>query len=101
MTNPFEPLSAAEIQEAVAIFRQTLNDEHAVFCSSGLEEPAKTQVKAGVPGDRVVRFLGTDSVSDGGFEALVNLTKKQVDRFDRFQVFGHPGMKRNVAELEI
>ena len=25
--------------------------------------------------DRVVRFLGTDSESDGGFEALINLTK--------------------------
>ena len=83
MTNPFEPLSAAEIQEAVAIFRQTHNDERAVFCSSGLEEPAKADVKAGAPGDRVVRFLGTDSGLDGGFETLVNLTKKQVDRLDR------------------
>ena len=45
MSNPFEPLSAAEIQEAVAIFRQAHGDERAVFCSSGLEEPAKSEVK--------------------------------------------------------
>ena len=56
MSNPFEPLSAAEIHEAVAIFRQAHNDERAVFCSSGLEEPAKAEVRAGKPTDRVVRF---------------------------------------------
>ena len=83
MSNPFEPLSAAEIQEAVAIFRQAHGDEGAVFCSSGLEEPAKCEVKAGRAVDRVVRFLGTDSKSDGGFEVLVNLTQKQVDRLQR------------------
>ena len=83
MSNPFEPLSAAEIQEAVALFRQAHNDAHAVFCSSGLEEPAKAEVKAGKAADRVVRFLGTDSEADGGFEVLINLTKKQVDRLDR------------------
>ena len=83
MTHPLEPLSATEIQDAVAIFRQAHADEHAVFCSSGLEEPTKSLVKAGAPTDRVVRLLGTDSVSDGGFEALVNLTKQQIDRLDR------------------
>ena len=83
MSNPFQPLSASEIQEAVAIFRKAHNDEKAVFCSSGLEEPAKSDVKAGKAVDRVVRFLGTDSGSDGGFEALVNLSKQQVDRLDR------------------
>ena len=71
MTHPLEPLSSMEIEDAVAIFRQAHADEHAVFCSSGLEEPTKSQVKAGAPTDRVVRLLGTDSVSDGGFEALV------------------------------
>ena len=83
MTHPLEPLSAMEIEDAVAIFRQAHADEHAVFCSSGLEEPTKSLVKAGAPTDRVVRLLGTDSVSDGGFEALVNLTKQQIDRLDR------------------
>ena len=67
-----------EIKDAVAIFRQAHADEHAVFCSSGLEEPTKSLVKTGAPTDRVVRLLGTDSVSDGGFEALVNLTKQQM-----------------------
>ena len=56
MPNPFEPLSAAEIQEAVAIFRQAHGDERAVFCSSGLEEPAKSEVKAGKAADRVCDF---------------------------------------------
>ena len=57
MSNPFEPLSAAEIQEAVALFRQAHDDAHVVFCSSGLEEPAKAEVKAGKAADRVVHVL--------------------------------------------
>ena len=72
-----------EIEDAVAIFRQAHADEHAVFCSSGLEEPTKSLVKTGAPTDRVVRLLSTDGVSDGGFEALINLTKRQIDRLDR------------------
>ena len=44
MTHPLEPLSAMEIEDAVAIFRQGHADEHAVFCSSGLEEPTKSLV---------------------------------------------------------
>ena len=56
MSNPFEPLSAAEIQEAVAIFRQPHGDEGALFCSSGLEEPAKCEVKA-MEGSRPCRAI--------------------------------------------
>ena len=83
MTNPFAPLTAAEIAEAVSIFRGENSDERAVFCSSGLSEPAKTDVRSGLPVDRIVKFLGTDSASDGGFEALVNLNEKKVTQMLR------------------
>ena len=37
--NPFEPLSADEIEKAVTLFRKIHSDEHACFSSSGLVEP--------------------------------------------------------------
>ena len=83
MSNPFEPLSAAEIEQAVNIFGIAHPDERTVFCSSGLQEPTKADVKTGVASARVVRFLGTDSTPDGGFEALVNLTTGRLDDLHR------------------
>ena len=83
MTHPFAPLTAAEIAEAVSIFRGENSDERAVFCSSGLSEPAKTDVRSALPVDRIVKFLGTDSASDGGFEALVKLNEKKVTQMLR------------------
>lgn len=77
--NPLSPLSPSEIEQAVSLFRENHGDENAVFCSSGLLEPAKEQVKAGETCDRVVRLLGTDGQPDGGFQATVNLTQKAVD----------------------
>ncbi len=83
MSNPFAPLSAAELESAINIFRAAHNDEHAAFCSSGVHEPAKEDVKAGIETARIVKFLGTDSTPDGGFEALVNLTENKVDAVTR------------------
>ncbi len=72
--NPFTPLSAAEIEQAVEILRAGHPDEHLYFASSGLAEPAKADVKAGTVTPRIVRFLGTDSTPDGGFVADVDVT---------------------------
>ena len=83
MSNLFAPLTTAEIEEAVHIFRDQHGDERAVFCSSGLSEPAKADVKSGGAIDRVVKFLGTDSAADGGFEAYINVSQKKVDRILR------------------
>ena len=83
MINPLAPLTATEIEKAVEIFRREHGDERAVFCSSGLDEPAKADVKAGRAVPRIVKFLGTDSVPDGGFEAYVNLAEDKVERLIR------------------
>jgi primary-amine oxidase len=83
VTNPLAPLTATEIEKAVEIFRREHGDERAVFCSSGLDEPAKADVKAGRAVPRIVKFLGTDSVPDGGFEAYVNLAEDKVERLIR------------------
>jgi primary-amine oxidase len=76
--NPFEPLSVAEIEKAVALFRGALTDQHAYFSSCGLVEPEKIQVKSGADVPRIVRLLGVDSQPDGGFCADVNVTSGQV-----------------------
>ena len=83
MANPFAPLTALEIEKAVAIFRREHEGDTAVFCSSGLDEPAKADVKAGKSVPRVVKFLGTDSAPDGGFEVYVNLDEDKIERLIR------------------
>jgi len=79
MNNPFAPLTALEITSAVSIFRQAHADEQAVFCSSGLSEPNKDAVNSNTPTARIVKFLGTDSTPDGGFEAYVNLDEGKLE----------------------
>ena len=81
--NPFEPLSAAEIEKAVALFRDAHADEPAYFSSCGLVEPEKAKVKAGTAVPRIVRLLGVDSQSDGGFCADVNVTSDDVIEITR------------------
>lgn len=74
--HPLDPLSANEIEQAVARFRATHKDERAAFSSVGLVEPAKAVVRAWQPGEpatRIVRLLGVDQAQDGGFEADVDL----------------------------
>ena len=51
--------------------------------ASGLLEPPKAKVKRGEACDRIVRFLGTDSEPDGGFQADINVTKGEVENIRR------------------
>lgn len=81
--NPFEPLSSAEIEKAVATFRNARPEEPAYFSSSGLVEPAKERVKAGESGARVVRLMGVDDQADGGFMADVDVTAGAVVEVQR------------------
>jgi len=73
MSHPLDPLSAAEITQAVDGFRQQQGNNQAFFSSIGLVEPNKALVKAGGHIPRVARLLGVDRTPDGGFAADVNL----------------------------
>lgn len=84
MTNPFEPLSVTEIENAVSLFRSAHTDD-AYFSSCGLLEPEKTSVKAGIEIPRIVRLLGVDSQADGGFFADVDVTSGDVARITRLE----------------
>lgn len=75
--NPFEPLSATEIKIAISLFRETHKDQ-SYFSSCGLLEPEKADVKAGIDIPRIVRLLGADTQSDGGFYADVDVTSGRV-----------------------
>ena len=83
MDNPFAPLTAAKIDKALAIFRREQKGDNAVFRSSGLDKPAKADVKARKSVPRIVKFLGTDSAPDGGFEVYVNLDDDKIERLIR------------------
>jgi primary-amine oxidase len=73
MPHPLDPLSAAEISQAVAIFRTQHSGSKAFFSSIGLVEPPKATVKTGASAPRIARLLGVDESPDGGFAADVNL----------------------------
>ncbi|MGI9323584.1 MAG: hypothetical protein ACR2PZ_00080, partial [Pseudomonadales bacterium] len=73
MSHPLDPLSAAEITSAVAVFRDQHSAAGAFFSSVGLVEPPKERVKAGASVPRVARLLGVDQTPDGGFAADINL----------------------------
>ncbi|MEK9822707.1 MAG: primary-amine oxidase [Gammaproteobacteria bacterium] len=81
--NPFEPLSAAEIEAAVRLFRAAHPDEKAYFSSVGLLEPDKSAVKADADLNRALRLLGVDSQADGGFCADIDLTNENVSAITR------------------
>ncbi len=80
--NPFEPLSAAEIERPVTLFRDAHNDQ-SYFSSCSLLEPEKADVKAGNDVRRIVRLLGTDTKADGGFFADIDLTSGEVKGLTR------------------
>lgn len=73
MPHPLDPLSAAEIETAVGIFRNQHDVEKAFFSSIGLVEPPKESVKTGKHTQRIARLLGWDGNADGGFSADVNI----------------------------
>ncbi|MYF09699.1 MAG: primary-amine oxidase [Gammaproteobacteria bacterium] len=80
--HPLDPLSVHEIETAVALVREQEDIHTPFFSSVGLLEPEKSEVKAHQPGDgavRVVQFRGVDEARDGGFQADVDLSTKQVD----------------------
>ncbi len=93
--NPFEPLSSAEIEKAVATFRNARPEQPAYFSSSGLVEPAKERVKAGESGARVVRLMGVDDQADGGFMADVDVTAGAVVEVQGWVLRrrGHTGLR--------
>ena len=82
-TGHFSPVTTEELETAVSLFRAAHSDDRVVFASSGLLEPDKEIVKSGAPTSRVVRFVGSDSTPDGGFEAEVDVSKKQVNAINR------------------
>ena len=77
-SRPFSPVTAEELKTAVGIFRDEHDGENIVFASSALVEPTKATVKAGEANSRVVRLVGADSRQDGGFEAEVDVSNKEM-----------------------
>ncbi len=76
--HPLEPLSAAELRDAVAIVRRDQGlDDHALFEQVRLREPDKAAVRAFVPGAgfaREVFLVVLDRTAGKTFEAVVSLS---------------------------
>ncbi len=83
---PFAPLSGDELETALAILRDAHDDDKLAFATAGLLEPPKASVKAGVSEPRIVRFQGSDSTPDGGFEADVDLTAGTLKSLTRISI---------------
>ncbi|MCZ6870165.1 MAG: primary-amine oxidase [Gammaproteobacteria bacterium] len=85
--HPLYPVTGPEIEKAVALFsRSHQTDEQRFFSSVALVEPSKSVVRGHVPGDaipRVLRLLGVDSQSDGGFQVDVDVTGGVIVDFRR------------------
>ena len=82
---PFAPVSAEELGKALAILREVHQDERLAFATAGLCEPSKSAVKSGEKQPRIIRFQGSDSAPDGGFEADIDVTAgtlKSLTRID-------------------
>lgn len=83
--HPLEALTAAEVEQAVALLKPRLNGR-AAFCSVALSEPDKAAVQALATGEklpRTLRFMGYDypegDPPDGGFDATVELASGSVE----------------------
>ena len=83
--HPLEALTAAEVEQAVALLKPRLNGR-AAFCSVALSEPDKAAVQALAAGEtlpRTLRFMGYDypegDPPDGGFDATVELASGSVE----------------------
>lgn len=60
--HPLEALTAAEVEQAIALLKPRLNGR-AAFCSVALSEPDKAAVQALATGEtlpRTLRFMGYD-----------------------------------------
>ena len=82
VAHPLDPLSAAEIQTAVAVLRTHPDvPAGALFPMVSLQEPAKTVVaafKPGTPSTREAFVVIFDRPTNRTFEAIVNLSKRAV-----------------------
>lgn len=87
VNHPLHPVTAAEIEHAVGIYRAS---EHAgakcAFVLSMLVEPPKTLIKNFRSGEgcpRVVRLMGMDEHTDGGFVVDVDVVNAKIVQFAR------------------
>ena len=81
--HPLNNLSAAEISDAVSILKKNNSDhENSSFSYISLEEPDKNLVKKKNGLDRIVKIVGVDQQSVG-FEAEINLSKKELTKEER------------------
>lgn len=103
--HPLHPVTADEIERAVAVFRASRHaNDNSAFVSSQRLEPAKALVQQHGPGrvfPRIVRLMGTDDTPDGGFMVDVDLVAAVVMQFKRLdgtaQVpYGHRDMETAV-----
>ncbi len=81
-THPLDPLSVAEMQQAVTLLRsrQKLSDK-VRFMSAALREPTKDEVLANEAGATLVReahFILLNNTDQQTYEAIVSLTDKRV-----------------------
>jgi primary-amine oxidase len=82
LAHPLEPLTAAEIAQAVAIVRdrQSLGDSYRFPCVT-LHEPLKSQVLSFQSGDPVYRqafLILLDNATGHTYEAIVSLTEEKI-----------------------
>src|SRR5690242_11547150 len=86
VAHPLEPLSAAEIERAVAILRREREvGPRTRFASITLREPAKAEVLAaenGTPAERAVELALLDQAAGQTYEATVSLTRDRVTRWE-------------------
>ncbi|MEO1148135.1 MAG: primary-amine oxidase [Cyanobacteria bacterium J06638_22] len=84
--HPLEPLSATEIEQAVAIARQEkgIGDSYRFPCVT-LREPSKAMVLSYQPGDpfeREAALILLDNATEKTYEAVVSLTQGKVTRWE-------------------
>jgi primary-amine oxidase len=103
--HPLDPLSTAEIEEALRILIQEKQLGADVrFVSVFLNEPVKRaveQYRAGSPFDRAALVLLLDRNTQAGYEVVVDLVHKSVASFDRLPAGVQPPiMLDEFAEVE-
>ncbi|HEY9889243.1 MAG TPA: primary-amine oxidase, partial [Candidatus Obscuribacterales bacterium] len=98
--HPLEPLTAAEIQQAVALVRQTKAVEAGWrFPVVTLREPPKAVVQGYQPGDAVPReafLVLLDNGTGHTYEAIANLTTNQITSWQHL-----PGIQPNIMADEL
>lgn len=98
--HPLEPLSAAEIEQAVAIVRQEkeLSATYRFPCVT-LQEPPKAFVlayQAGDPFEREAFLILLDNATGHTYEAIASLTQNRITRWTHI-----PGVQPNIMADEL